>query len=67
MDAITDKETGEKLYGYSQISLEKNNTLLQRLITIIVVFGTLGLTYILWLTWYVIHFSVINNIVSRCV
>ena len=55
-------EKGNTLFGYSQISLDKN-TFYLRVLTIIIF---LLLIYIIWLTWYVIDNDVVNNIVANC-
>jgi len=74
------QEDGTKLYGFSQINLEDNNRLLQanteaileknkvekKRTIIIGIIGIGGLAYILWLTYYVMKWNVINNIVHGC-
>jgi len=73
----TDKETGQKLYGYSLHDLESLNKNIQdynlqiagmkKVTILLAVILILFLMYILWLTYYVIHFNVVNNIVGACV
>ena len=58
---------GNKLYGYSQKSLD-NNTLWIRVMVFI--FGLLGLMffgYLLWITHYIIKHNVINNFIANCI
>lgn len=56
-------EQGQKLYGFSQLSLDKNTLWLKLLVLVIFCL----LLYILWLTYYVISNNVINNVVARCI
>ena len=59
-------ESGNKLYGYSQTSLDKHT---QTLKIAIIVFGTLIgilITIILWVIYYTIKHNVVNNIVAKC-
>lgn len=61
-DLVYIDDKGNKLFGYSQVSLDKN-TFWTRIVAIVLA-GIL--IYILWITWYVIHNNVVNNVVARC-
>ena len=56
-------EKGDKLYGFSQTSLDRQTFWIKMLVAV----GAVAITYVLWLTYYVISKGVINNIVARCV
>ena len=65
----TDNE-GNKLYGFSQISMDKQTEAINKQtfwIKIGSIVGVFVVAYVLWLTWYVISKGVVNNIVARCV
>ena len=47
--------------------LQQNNRLMARWIMVVGIGGALGLSYLLWITYYIIKHNVLNNIVSRCV
>jgi hypothetical protein len=59
-----DKKTKTTLKGFSQIDLERLYMEVRWVKFIIGILGTCALLYVIWLTWYVIHFSVLNNVVS---
>jgi len=68
MEKMTYKtEKGEVLYGYSQTSLDKNTKTMKLLAAAIFGGAILFFGYLVWLTTYVIHNNIINNIVARCV
>lgn len=54
------KENTEELKRFNQ-----RQDIQARWIKAGVVLGYLGFLYLLWLTWKVIHYGVINNIVAR--
>ena len=62
MKPYKDKE-GNVLYGFSQVSLDKNNKMIKALI------GILGVWTIifLWIIWKVLSSGAVNNYISACV
>lgn len=55
-------ENGNKLFGYSQTSLDNNTKWIKRL----VILGYVGFVYLLFMTGYIIWNNVLNNVVARC-
>ncbi len=62
MEPYKDNE-GNKLYGFSQVSLDKNNKLLKALI---VIFGVWTFIF-LWIIWKVLSTGAVNNYIAACV
>ena len=58
-----DKENNVTLKGFSQVDLDLLHKAVRRLTIIVSILGTLATLYILWLTYYIIHNGVLNNIV----
>ena len=56
--------------GQKQTDLERNNKILEKLVTVgrlfVIIFGCLIFT-IIWLITYVIKNNVLNNIVASCI
>ena len=42
--------------------IQMNNRIINFLAWILLLF----FIYLIWLTWYIIHYGVVNNIVARC-
>lgn len=69
-DLTYEDEEGNKLYGFSQQSLDENTKWTKFLVWAV---GFMGIwlfmffLYIIWLTVYIIKNNVINNIVGACV
>ena len=60
------QENGTVLKGFSQVDLDK---LYREVREVKIVFGCICLIfllYIFYMTWYVIHNNVLNNIVANC-
>ena len=47
--------------------LQENNLIFRKMIKYGVILGYLVLIYVILMTYYIIHYNVINNIVARCV
>ena len=63
-------EDNNKLYGFSQQSLDKNTFWIKIMVISLSFIGTIFLLffiYILWLTNYIIKNNVINNFIANCI
>ena len=49
--------------GMPLSDIQRNNKLLRGFL----ILGILIFAYVLFMTWYIIYFGVVNNIVARCV